>query len=141
MSPVVFSASADGLEFLTIDEDGAVSTRHRRDDGVVHWHRQRHDVFPAILRLQGPLESWRAEILPLPQEARTLGTPPFVAVLIRTGFEGLIPFTFPFVALSDEAAGRILTAVPAILLLVHDSDVSCTSDRYELYRDIEESSS
>jgi hypothetical protein len=141
MSTPVFSASANGLEFLAIDEDGTVSTRHRREDGVIHWHRQRHKVFPEILHLQGPMESWRAEILPLPPEARTPGTPPFVAILFRTGFERLIPFAFPFVALSEDAVGRILTEVPAIFLLVHDSDVSCTRDRYEIYRDIEESPS
>lgn len=141
MNNTVFSATADGLEFLSIHEDGTVTTRHRREDGVIHWHRQRSDVFPSVLRLQGPVESWRAQILPLPLEARTPGTPLQVAVLFRKGFERLIPFAFPFVALSDEAIGRILHAIPAILVLVHDNDISCTRDRYELYRDIEESAS
>lgn len=141
MSKTVFSATEDGLEFLSIYEDGTITTRHLRSDGVIHWHRQRHDVFPSILHLQGPVESWRARILPLVPEARTPGTPPQVAVLSRKGFERLLPFGFPFVALSDEAAGKILQAVPEILLLVHDSDISCTRDRYEIYRDIEESDS
>lgn len=141
MSIPVFSASDNGLDFLSINKDGTVITRHRRDDGVIHWHRQRHEIFPEVLLLMGTLESWRAEIRPLPPAARTPGTPPFVVVLVRRGFERLIPFAFPFVVLNEEAAGRILQAVPEILLLMHDSSVSCTRDRYALYREIEESSS
>jgi hypothetical protein len=135
MSTVVFSASADGLEFITINQDGTVTTRHRRADGVVHWHRQRHDVFPEILRLRGPMECWRAEILPLPPDACTPGSPEKIVVLLRTDCERLIPFAFPFAALSDEAVLRILQAAPEILLLVHDSEVSCLKFHYDAFHD------
>ncbi len=132
---IIFSASADGLEFLTITANGAIITRHRRKDGVVHWHRQDQILIPGFLHIQEPFEAWSAQVLPLPPLARTPGDPESIVVLVRPDYPRLIPFAFPFVALSTEAAERIVEGVPQILLLVHDSHVSCCAKRHEKFRE------
>jgi hypothetical protein len=137
MSLPLVSAIADGLEFLSICADGTIITRHRQADGTVHWHCQHHVIFPGALILHGPLEAWRAKTLTLPPDACTRGNPSKIGVLTHTEHDRKIPFAFPLAPLSEEAAARILLALPDILLLVHDSTVSCRSDNDARYRAIE----
>lgn len=133
--PIVFSACADGVEFITISANGTIITRHRRADGVVHWHRQEQVLIPGFLRIQEPFEAWSAQVLPLPPSACTPGDPESIAVLVRPDYPGLIPFAFPFAPVTTEAAERIVEGVQQILLLVHDSHVSCCARRYEKFRE------
>ncbi len=124
-----FSAWEDDLEFLLLLGDGTIITRHRRDAGLVHVHRQQHDLFPSILEERGPLDAWRAGILTLSKEAQARGCPACIAVLCHRDHPSDLTFVFPFTALSEEAAEQLLVEVPAILLLVHDSRLSCHTDR------------
>lgn len=134
IDPVAFSARENGVEFLTIAADGGITTRHRRADGVLHWHHQKQVLVPGFIHTMEPFEAWSAKVLPLPPSARTPGDPESIAVLVREDYGRDIPFAFPFGALTPEAAERIVHGVPGILLLVHDGQLSCATSRYEAFR-------
>jgi hypothetical protein len=134
IDPVVFSAREDGVELLTIAADGGITTRHRRADGVLHWHYQKQVLVTGFMHTMEPFEAWSAKVLSLPPSARTLGDPEGIAVLVRADYGRDIPFAFPFAALTPEAAERIVHGVPRILLLVHDGQVSCSTCRYDDFR-------
>jgi hypothetical protein len=134
IDPVTFSARENGVEFLTIAADGGITTRHRRADGVLHWHYQKQVLVTGFMHTMKPFEAWSANVLPLPPSARTLGDPESIAVLVRADYGREIPFAFPFAALTSEAAERIVHGVPGILLLVHDGQLSCATSRYDDFR-------
>lgn len=121
---IAFAAwDADGVEFLTIREDGTIITRHHRDDGVLHIHAQANSAFPDAIEKHGDLEDWRAGVITLPSEARTAGYPHQIAVLCHPAFLPRIPVVFPFAPLSDEAMARLMDAMPQVLTIVHNSGV------------------
>ncbi|MFA6289520.1 MAG: hypothetical protein WC661_19235 [Opitutaceae bacterium] len=128
---ILFSANHGGIEFLTITPDGGVTSRHRRHDGVIHMHHQQVPVIAELLIKPRLDLQWHAEIIHMPPILTSFFDPPcFVALRGNRNFR-YIDFAIPFAPLSDDQVDALLRYVEDIVLLYHDSQVSCHRARQE----------
>jgi len=130
---ILFSATHDGIDYLTVTSEGGVTTRHRRHDEVVHIHRQQAPLLAEFLQDRSHGERWHAEIIQLPATLAKFFDPPRIVALRRNQGYRPIDFAIPFAACDDDQVDMLLQQIPDIMLLLHDDQISCHREKYEGY--------
>lgn len=117
---ILYTVSSPELEVLSLLDDGTVITRHRREDNVLHVHRQQVPQLPELLAMS---DDWVGESLSFEEHLEPPFAPAKLIALRRSG-DSRYAFAFPLVSLTDADVAWVHAHFPKLLFLVHDGAIT-----------------
>lgn len=119
-SPIILNGRHQGLDYISIHENGWISLRHRNENGKITTYEQRIPHVAKTIMDSGCPEQWLPAIFELPECMHSNFVPASVVMLQRPGLGLKWDFLFPRMPCS-----RVLSYI--LLLTFIDAEALCNN--------------